>query len=91
MALAFKGGFAVKSAQWNKMFQEYQTTQEFVIFRSWATSSQAIPRLCDSDSHRTDWCFNSDYQIINHINGITAIVASISEKANQELKNYMGI
>lgn len=73
------------------MFQEYQTMQEFFIFRLCGTSSQAIPSWCDSDSHRTDGCFNSDYQIINHINRITAIVARFCEKANQEFKNYTGI
>lgn len=62
MSLVFNGLFIVKgkSVKQNRMFQEFQKIQEFFIFRSLFTSSQAFASWCDSESHRTDWCFNGN-------------------------------
>lgn len=62
MSLVFNGLFVVKrkSVKQNRMSQEFQKIQEFFIFRSLFTSSQAFASWCDSESYRIDWCLNGN-------------------------------
>lgn len=62
MSLVFNGLFTMKgkSVKQNRTFQEFQRIQELFIFRSLFTSSQAVASWCNSDSLRTDWCFNGN-------------------------------